>query len=722
MDLLKNLNPTQREAVGYNSGPVLILAGAGSGKTRVLTHRIAYMIKEGGYSPDRILAVTFTNKAANEMKERIKVLLRSDSHDVESSPLGRLWIGTFHSICLRILRKELSLLGLNGDFVIYDESDQLRLVKECLRELKLDEKYFNPRGIISSISRAKDKLLKPGDALSGGDFFLDNVSKIYELYQEKLRINGAMDFGDLLFETVNLLRNYPDVLRRYQEQFKEVLVDEFQDTNLAQYFLAKILTAENTNLWVVGDEDQSIYSWRGAEVRNIVDLEKDYPDLKIFRLEQNYRSTGMILKAANSLVEKNRERLGKTLWTENIDGDKVVGHRFDNEHREAMTVGRKILDAVEAGKNYRDIAIFYRTNAQSRVIEEEFLRLGMPYAVIGGVKFYERMEIKDILAYLRVLVNPNDSVSLKRIINTPPRGIGKVTQDAISRLAAEEKIPFYHAIKLSLQKGVLSKGAEKRLTDFVALIEKTKALKGTISLHDLVKSVMDLSGYMKMWENDVSDGGVRIENIKEFFSAVKDFEERKAGVTTVVESTHLSLEEFLDMVSLVTDFDHHEDGYNRVSLMTLHSAKGLEFPVVFMVGLEERLFPHAKSFEEGTIEEERRLCYVGMTRAKEKLSLSGARERRVFGVVKQQIMSRFMDEIDPLFFSMEAAEQRHYVAQFSEMEYEESGLWNIGERVRHPTFGLGTVKGKEGSEKLTVLFNNVGLKKLLLSYTTLERA
>ncbi|MEE8423209.1 MAG: UvrD-helicase domain-containing protein, partial [Thermodesulfobacteriota bacterium] len=454
MDLLKNLNPIQREAVEYDSGPVLILAGAGSGKTRVLTHRIAYMIKEGGYSPDRILAVTFTNKAANEMKERIKVLLRSDSHDVEypkgtrSSPLGGLWIGTFHSICLRILRKELSLLGLNGDFVIYDESDQLRVVKECLRELKLDEKYFNPRGIISSISRAKDKLLKPGDALGdSGNFFLDNVSKIYELYQEKLRINGAMDFGDLLFETVNILRNYPDVLKRYQKQFKEVLVDEFQDTNRAQYFLAKILTAENANLWVVGDEDQSIYSWRGAEVRNIVDLEKDYPDLKIFRLEQNYRSTGMILKAANSLVEKNRERLGKTLWTENTDGEKVAGYRFDNEHREAMTVGRKILDAVEAGKNYKDIAIFYRTNAQSRVIEEGFLRLGIPYAVISGVKFYERMEIKDILAYLRVLVNPNDSISLKRIINTPPRGIGKVTQDAISRLAVEEKIPFYHAIK-----------------------------------------------------------------------------------------------------------------------------------------------------------------------------------------------------------------------------------------------------------------------------------
>ena len=345
----------------------------------------------------------------------------------------------------------------------------------------------------------------------------------------------------------------------------------------------------------------------------------------------------------------------------------------------------------------------------------------MPYAVIGGVKFYERMEIKDILAYLRVLVNPNDSVSLKRIINRPPRGIGKVTQDAISRLAAEEKIPFYHAIKLSLQKGVLSKGAEKRLGDFVALIEKMISLKNTVSLHELVKSVLDFSGYMKMWEDDVSDGGVRVENIKEFFSAVKDFEERKAGVTTVVESTYFSLEEFLDMVSLVTDMDFHEDSYNRVSLMTLHSAKGLEFPVVFMVGLEERLFPHSRSFEEGTIEEERRLCYVGMTRAKEKLSLSGARERRVFGVVKQQIMSRFMDEIDPSFFSMEAADHHHCFAQFSEMEYEESGLWNIGERVRHPTFGVGTVKAKEGSEKLTVLFNNVGLKKLLLSYTTLER-
>lgn len=723
MDLLTNLNPTQRQAVKYNNGPVLILAGAGSGKTRVLTHRIAYLIKEEGYSPDNILAVTFTNKAANEMKERIKVLLQSDAYGSENSSLGGLWIGTFHSICLRILRKELSLLGLNGDFVIYDESDQLRLIKECLQELKLDEKYFNPRGMLSSISRAKDKLLKPGESFSdGGDFYRGNLSKIYELYQEKLRINGAMDFGDLLFETVNLLRSYPNVLRRYQEQFKEVLVDEFQDTNLAQHFLAKILTAENANLWVVGDEDQSIYSWRGAEVRNIVDLEKDYPDLKIFRLEQNYRSTGMILKAANSLVEKNKERLGKTLWTENGDGEKVVGHRFANEHREAMSVGRKILDAVDAGKNYRDVAIFYRTNAQSRVIEEEFLRLGMPYAVIGGVKFYERMEIKDILAYLRVLVNPNDSVSLKRIINTPPRGIGKVTRDAISRLAAEDKIPFYHAIKLSLQRGVLSKGAEKKLGDFVALIEKMISLKNAVSLHELVKSVLDFSGYMKMWEDDTSDGGGRVENIKEFFSAVKDFEERKAGVMTVVDSTYLSLEEFLDMVSLVTGMDLHEDGYNRVSLMTLHSAKGLEFPIVFMVGLEERLFPHSRSFEEGTIEEERRLCYVGMTRAKEKLSLSGARERRVFGVVKRQIMSRFMDEIDPSYFSMEAADHHHCFAQFSEMEYEESALWNIGERVRHPTFGVGTVKAKEGSEKLTVLFNNVGLKKLLLSYTTLERA
>ena len=721
MNLLKNLNPIQREAVEYNKGPVLILAGAGSGKTRVLTHRIAYLIKEEGHSPDNILAVTFTNKAANEMKERIKVLLRSDVPGSENSPLGGLWIGTFHSICLRILRKELSLLGLNGDFVIYDESDQLRLLKECLRELKLDEKFFNQRGILSSISIAKDKLLKPGESFSEGDFYLGNLSNVYELYQEKLRINGAMDFGDLLFETVNLLRNYPNVLKKYQEQFKEVLVDEFQDTNLAQYSLARVLTAENTNLWVVGDEDQSIYSWRGAEVRNIVDLDKDYPDLKIFRLEQNYRSTGMILKAANSLVEKNKERLGKTLWTENGDGGKVVGNRFSNEHREAMSVGRKILDAVDSGKNYRDIAIFYRTNAQSRVIEEEFLRLGMPYAIIGGVKFYERMEIKDILAYLRVLVNPNDSVSLKRIINKPPRGIGKVTQDAVSRFAADEKISFYHAIKLSLQQSALSKGAEKRLGDFLDLLEKMISLKNTVSLHELVKSVLGSTGYMKMWEDDVSDGGVRVENIKELFSAVKDFEERKAGVTTVVESTNLSLEEFLDMVSLVTDMDLHENGYNRVSLMTLHSAKGLEFPIVFMVGLEERLFPHSRSFDEGTIEEERRLCYVGMTRAKEKLSLSGARERRVFGVVKQQIMSRFMDEIDPSFFSMEAADHHHYIAQFSEAEYGESGLWNIGERVRHPTFGVGTVKAKEGSEKLTVLFNNVGLKKLLLSYTTLER-
>jgi DNA helicase-2/ATP-dependent DNA helicase PcrA len=715
MELLKNLNPAQRVAVEYDGGPVLILAGAGSGKTRVLTHRIAYLIQERGYLPDSILAVTFTNKAADEMKERIKVLLKSDIYG--------LWIGTFHSICLRILRQELSLLGLKGDFTIYDEADQLRLIKECLQELKLDEQYFNPKGILSSISRAKDALLKPGDSLNdSGNFYLSNVSKIYELYQQKLHINGAMDFCDLLFETVNLFTHYPALLKKYQERFREILVDEFQDTNRAQYFLARILTAEHSNLWVVGDEDQSIYSWRGAEVRNVVDLEKDYPTIKIFRLEQNYRSTGMILKAANSLVEKNNERLGKTLWTKNADGDKVAGHNFTNEHHEAMTVGRMIQDAVRAGKSYRDMAVFYRTNAQTRVIEEEFLRLGIPHAVIGGVKFYERMEIKDILAYLRVVANPNDSVSVKRIINTPSRGIGKVTQDTIARVAAEEKIPFYHAIQRSLHKGILSHGAEKRVRAFVSLIEKMSVLKDTMSLHDLVKSILNLSGYLSMWEHDISDGGMRVENIKEFVSAVKDFEERKGEGSASGKPTCLPLEEFLDMVSLVTDLDLHEDGYNRVSLMTLHTAKGLEFPVVFMVGLEERLFPHSRAFEEGTIEEERRLCYVGMTRAKEQLSLSGVRERRVFGVVKQQIMSRFLDEIDSAYILLKGSGLPNFSEEFSETEWEEDGLWNVGEKVRHPTFGVGTVKAKEGSEKVTVLFRDVGLKKLLLSYTTLERA
>ncbi|MFQ5900315.1 MAG: ATP-dependent helicase [Thermodesulfobacteriota bacterium] len=725
MDMLKGLNPAQRIAVEVKKGPLLILAGAGSGKTRVLTHRVAYLIREKQVAPYRIMAVTFTNRAAGEMKKRIGSILGMD--------VKGLWTGTFHSIFLRILRRELPSIGREGDFVIYDAGDQLSLIKECFKELDIDDNNFRPKSVLSAISQAKCNAVTPEKFQQGcKDFYSEKVAVIYQLYQERLKLSKAFDFDDLLCETIKLFKDYPAVLSKYQELFHEVLVDEFQDTNKAQYLLLRLLTSKRDNLWAVGDDDQSIYSWRGAEIRNILDLERNYPDLKVLKLEQNYRSTRRILAAANSLIEKNGDRLGKQLWTDNPEGEKVVYRKSANERHEVLLTGKTIVELVKNGdKRYRDIVLFYRTNAQSRVIEEGFMRLNIPYTIIGGVKFYERLEIKDTLAYLRLIANPEDSVSLRRIINKPLRGIGKATLDAITLLSVERGIPPYMAIQVALQEGILSRGIEKRVKGFVSLIEGLRARSKETGLHSFVKFVLDSTGYLRMWEEDLGEGRTRVENLKEFVSAVKEFED--------MNEEDGALQGFLDRVSLITGIDLYEDKDDIVSLMTLHSAKGLEFPVVFILGMEEGLFPHFRSLEESSVEEERRLFYVGMTRAKEKVYLSGTEERTIFGMTKKQRRSRFISDIIPSYLQDETPFTSYYVGEntggpgtltverpvdsycYEEESQKFQDFLDIGHRVRHPSFGVGIIKRMEGKDKLTVLFQSVGLKKLVLPYASLER-
>jgi DNA helicase-2/ATP-dependent DNA helicase PcrA len=744
MNLLTHLNPPQKEAVLHGEGPLLILAGAGSGKTRVITHRIAHLIRERGVHPLNILAVTFTNKAANQMAERVRKLLGGGE-----APQ----ISTFHAACGRILRREIHQLGYKASFAIYDDRDSERLLKDVLAELDLDDKRFPSKTIGARIDDFKNRGLFPEelDAVATGDIFNERLVRIYAAYQERLKKCNALDFGDMLIQTVRLLDEFPEVRRRYQERFQWILVDEYQDTNPVQYRLIKLLAGERRNLCVVGDDDQSIYSWRGADIRNILEFEKDFPGVRVVRLEQNYRSTATILKAAGEVVRLNFGRKGKALWTENPAGENIRYLRVESDREEARAVCREIARLRAGGVPLEEMAVFYRTNAQSRQVEEALVSEALPYHIVGGVRFYSRMEVKDILAYLRVLDNPADEISLKRIINVPARGIGNATIDKISLQAARDGISMYAALQEAAGSGLLAAGPRGRVAAFAAMIERFSKTRASLSLPELARMVMEESGYLaRLTESRDGEDAERLENLEQLLAAMEEFCEKNPDA---------GLSEFLEQVSLVSDLEQGEQGKPSVTLMTLHAAKGLEFKAVFMIGMEERLFPHVRAMDDlDGMEEERRLCYVGMTRARERLYLLNARRRYLFGQDQANPPSRFLKDIPRELLDEEGnsggsgyrierpsgqtpairqgpAESHNLAAAFefshlSEVEIvpeppEEYGEVIVGMKVRHAKFGLGTIRKIEGSgdaQKAIVWFNSAGPKKLMLRFAGLERA
>ncbi len=630
-DLIEGLNDKQKEAVLATEGPCLIIAGAGSGKTKVLTHKIAYLIKEKNILPWNILAITFTNKAANEMKTRTETLLENTTNDI--------WIGTFHSICVRILRKFIDRIGYDTSFIIFDTSDQKSLVKDCLKTLNIDDKLFTDRSVMYEISNAKNEMLEPGDYINRtyGDFRKETIGKVYELYQKRLKENNALDFDDIINLTIKILMQEPDVLEYYSNKFKYILVDEYQDTNKAQFTLITLLAATHGNITVVGDNDQGIYSFRGADISNILNFEKDFLGTKIIKLEQNYRCTKSILNVANAVIKNNPTKYKKELWTENEEGTLVTGYRADNEYDEARYVVNQIGHLKYQEKfNYSDFTVLYRMNAQSRSIEEILNREGIPYKIIGGLKFYERKEIKDAIAYLRLIHNQNDNMSLRRIINEPKRGIGKTSLDKVQELSEQIEKPMYEIIKSASEYGLNRVYLNSR--EFVEQIESLIAKKDRMPVSELIKLTLNITGYMKALENENTiEAESRIENLEELLTVAMEFEKETAENT---------LAEFLEGITLASDSDEVDENQDKVTLMTLHSAKGLEFPVVFLVGMEEGIFPGYKSIqEEAGLEEERRLCYVGMTRAKQRLFLTCSRTRTIFGSTSCNAISRFMKEI-----------------------------------------------------------------------------
>jgi DNA helicase II / ATP-dependent DNA helicase PcrA len=647
-DLLDGLNDAQRLAVLATEGPTLIVAGAGSGKTRVLTHRIAHLIKDRRVPPTAVLAITFTNKAAREMQERLRQLV--------GPVVKAMWVSTFHSACVRILRRSGSHLGYTSSFSIYDEGDAERLMAQVVRQLDYDPKRLPARSMRHGVSAAKDQLIDPemlADRAVG--WFEKKVAEAYRLYQRRLAESNAVDFDDLIMQTVRLFQEHPDVLAEYQRRFRYVLVDEFQDTNVAQYELLKLLAAEHRNLSVVGDGDQSIYAFRGATVRNILDFEADYPEANVILLEQNYRSTQTILSAANAVIANNLERKPKNLWTAIGSGNPIVRYQAENEHDEAAFVVEEVERLHEAGLGYGKVVVFYRTNAQSRPLEEVFVKAGLPYKIVGGVKFYDRREVKDLLAYLKATVNPLDTVSLRRVLNVPRRGIGDTSERAIDRFATEEGIPFGDALGRAGEVPGLGARQVRAVADFVAVLDELAAgVAEGRSPSVLVQDAWTLSGLMRELEADTSiEGQGRVENVRELQSAAEEYELREG---LEAEPT---LAGFLESIALVTDADQVEAGSQSVTLMTLHTAKGLEYPVVFIVGLEENVFPHVRSIgEPRELEEERRLAYVGITRARERLYLTNAWSRTLFGATSYNLPSRFLKEVPEELVSVAPAQGR----------------------------------------------------------------
>ena len=633
-EILKGLNDKQYEAVVNTEGPCLVIAGAGSGKTKVLTHKIAYLIGEKGAKPWDILAITFTNKAANEMKERIANLVGDNAKDI--------WMGTFHSICVRILRRFIDRIGFDSSFIIFDTSDQRTLVKNCMKDLAIDDKLFNDRSVLSEISNAKNEMLEPEQytARSNGDFRKEKIATIYELYQKRLKENNATDFDDIINYTIKILMENPDVLEYYANKFKYVLVDEYQDTNKAQFTLVTLLASKNGNITVVGDNDQGIYSFRGADISNILNFERDFPGTKIIKLEQNYRCTGNILKAANSVIKNNEVKYKKELWTQNEEGNLPNVYQADNEYDEATYIVTQIehLKREEYYK-YSNFAILYRMNTQSRAIEDILRRENVPYKIVGGLKFYERKEIKDIIAYLRLIQNSADNLSLKRIINEPKRGIGKTSLDKVEAIAEQNGISMYEVIKHADKYGLNRVYLNSR--EFVNVIEELKDKKDKLIISELIKTTLKKTGYTKaLEEENTIEAENRIENLEEFLTVAIEFEEE------YIEDEENALSQFLEGITLSSDIDNVEETEDSVTLMTLHSAKGLEFPTVFLVGMEEGIFPGYKSISEPKeLEEERRLCYVGITRAKEHLYLTCSKQRTIFGSTSYNPVSRFLKEI-----------------------------------------------------------------------------
>jgi DNA helicase-2/ATP-dependent DNA helicase PcrA len=628
---LKELNDKQYEAVINTEGPCLVIAGAGSGKTKVLTYKIAYLVGEKKVLPWNILAITFTNKAANEMRERAEALVGEAVKDI--------WMGTFHSICVRILRKFIDRIGYNSSFIIFDTSDQKTLVKQCMKELQIDDKTFNERGVLSEISNAKNEMLEPEQysIRVGNDFRRSKIAKVYELYQKRLKDNNAIDFDDIINFTVKILMENPDVLEYYANKFKYVLVDEYQDTNKSQFTLITLFASMHGNVTAVGDNDQGIYSFRGADISNILNFEKDFPGTKIIKLEQNYRCTGNILRVANEVIKNNEVKYEKKLWTQNEEGNLPKVYSADNEYDEGSYIAQQIehLRREEYYK-YSDFAVLYRMNTQSRAIEDIFRRENIAYKIIGGLKFYERKEIKDIIAYLRLIQNPSDNLSLNRIINEPKRGIGKTSLDNIAQVAEQNNTSMYEVIKNADQYGLNRVYLNSR--EFVDTIENLIIKKESLKVSDLIKQTLNKTGYTKALElENTVEAENRIANLDEFLTVAMEFED---------ESAENSLSDFLEGITLSSDIDNADEEVDSVTLMTLHSAKGLEFPVVFLVGMEEGIFPGYQSMQEPKeLEEERRLCYVGVTRAKENLFLTCAKQRTVFGSTSCNMTSRFLNEI-----------------------------------------------------------------------------
>jgi len=708
---LSGLNEAQRKAVVYGDGPMLILAGAGSGKTRVLTNRIVYLISQQGVDPFNILGITFTNKAAREMRQRIAAEVPELVQD--------LWISTFHSACLRILRRQ---AGFMPNFVIYDPDDQKTLIKECLKEMNLDDKKHPPNAVLSTISKAKNMLYGPDELEKKSyDYFSRAACDVYKLYQNKLTKNNALDFDDLLMKTVQLLQNNLQALSYYQNKFRYIMVDEYQDTNHAQYILVNLLAQKHRNLCVVGDPDQGIYGWRGADIRNIMSFERDYPDAAVFILEQNYRSTRTILESANEIIKYNRERKDKNLWTAGPQGNPVTVFTARNEHSEANYIADHIRRwCMFKQKEYGDFAVLYRTHAQSRVLEEKLLTAGIPYIIVGGLRFYERKEIKDLLAYLRLLVNPDDRVSLRRIINEPKRGIGPASLKKILDLADDTGLPPLLMLqnKVPGLSGKAAKSANELGQVLLGLKEKLNSYPVTI----LVKLVLKETGYLQALEKERTvESRTRIENINEFFSVTGEYDN---------QVTDGNLVDFLAEIALLTDTDRQvDDGTGHVTLMTLHSAKGLEFPIVFLVGMEESVFPHSRSLEDRQeLEEERRLCYVGITRAMEQLYLTHCWQRTLYGHTRLNEPSRFLNELPQDLLSTEDTLDIYDVKE-STTGYNISGSVKAlatfvpGEQVKHRKWGPGTiieVKGKGENTEVKIDFPGLGVKTLLARYAPLE--
>ena len=747
MAVYDTLNKPQKEAVFHTEGPLLILAGAGSGKTRVLTHRIAYLIEEKGVNPWNILAITFTNKAAEEMRQRVDSLVGIGAESI--------WVSTFHSMCVRILRRYIDRLGYDNRFTIYDTDDQKTLMKEVCRKTDIDTKRFKERMLLSVISSAKNEMILPEEfeLNAGGDFVQLKIAKVYKEYEAQMRANNALDFDDLLVKTVQLLETQPDVRENYQERFRYIMVDEYQDTNTVQFRLVSLLAGKYRNLCVVGDDDQSIYKFRGANIRNILDFEKEFSDAKVIKLEQNYRSVGNVLEVANSVIRNNKGRKEKTLWTDNEKGEKIRLRQFDTAYDEAQFIAEDIKDETAQGANYSDHAVLYRTNAQSRLLEEKFVAMNIPYKIVGGINFYSRREIKDVLSYLKTIDNGKDDLAVRRIINVPKRGIGLTTINRIQESAAARGIGFYDALSAPDLIPGIGRSASK-LDSFAALIEYFKGRSEESGVTDLLTEVIEKTGYTESLEaDDPEELEARVQNIDELVSKAAVYEESCSD-----RGERPTLSGFLEEVALVADIDSVAEDRDYVILMTLHSAKGLEFPHVYLAGMEDGLFPSYMSIsgdDPEELEEERRLCYVGVTRAEEKLTLTCARMRLVRGERQYNSMSRFIKEIPSALIdtgkreggfsqNVSLGEKRTYSSEVSGykrsayaqkpafaaiqkgsglMAKKSEGLsYGVGDRVRHVKFGDGTVTEiKEGGRdyEVTVQFDTAGVRKMFALFAKL---